>query len=495
MRRSPKRRPDSRALLAPLLLAGAVAAAPPASAGGPAGAYAVVADGGTVWAVPLQGAPRRLLDNAGAGAEVALSADGALLAVFGPAGVLVADTRTGEAREVLAHRAYPGAFSPDDRTLYVGELDASQRDGDVRALDLATGTSTVVADPPLPVRHVALASDGRTLGYTTAAVTTGAWANGEAHVVDLATGADSRVGLPGDFYVGIALAPAGPLLTRLEPADTGRTRVSVVDAAGRSLVRGDALLLSPVSTPAGTYAVRVVPPRSGDPDPSAELDLVAPGGARARTVVAHLPGSGSSLGVATGPPPHALRLRSRVVAASLELAGDPVAGAPLDVAVDARTDGPGSASATLDVRPVGSSRWRAYATVPVRDGAADVPLVLERSADVRLRAGARVVSAVTRVPVAWAVSATGRREGGTLVLAGRVRGASGGRVLVLRLVDGRWQPLRSAAVTGGRFSLRLRLPAAALVVVVRPADAAHAAGASSPLSGTGASAGGGAAGD
>ncbi|NHC44001.1 WD40 repeat domain-containing protein [Motilibacter aurantiacus] len=511
-------------------------AAPAVAAGGvPRNALLAWVDwNGTVWAARLAGgAPRRLADNVdldptGSVPRLLLSRDASRLVLVAGREVLYG-TGTGARplRRVLDRRVDAAALSPDGLTFFFAESSNLGRDGIVRALDLGTGALRVVADPPWPVTDLAPSSDGSRLAYASGTVLRGYGygPGGTAHVVDLVTGRDSRVGPPDadvqtvawgagdellittargddDYYTDPLSGPPYPAYPNAGAApdesdgvvafvgggadeEPHVTAASAVD--GRPLFPGryDSVVVD--AGPEGAYALtadeqaRRARVSFAPADGSRPVDLLVPTGVR-------------DFAVAYGPIPAPLRLRGHVEDVELSNAYDRVgaspsphpAGEPVLLEARAQVTQPGTLPPAVLYRWQ-SGRWARLASVPVTAGRARFRVAAAGYTTFRVVVG-RVSDELT-LPVAYQVRLSdSEEERARRVLRGTLHGASGGTVRLERQVSpeverrgrrplaARWEPVATAPVRAGRFVFRVPPAEPAYYRVVRDADARHEAG-------------------
>ncbi|NHC14943.1 hypothetical protein [Motilibacter deserti] len=501
-----------------------------ARVGPPADAFATWVDAaGTVWAQRLDGsgAPRRLLDNAGPGTRALVSRDASRIVLLRAAEVLAAPAAGGPVRRVLDRSVDAAVLSPDGSTLYIAENADLGRDGVIRALDLRTGAIRAVVDPSWPVTDLDISSDGARLAYSSGVslYAVGGLFRGQARVVDLATGADTRVGPPEADVVSVTFGPGdGVWLTAMRGDDDYYTQpfssppyapypnagaapeaagelvafgggdgmaveeahfVAAAAADGRRAVPGDVDSVVVGGGSEGVYAQV-----AGEDDLDADL-MLAPADGSA-PVPLSVDTSYAAMTVNHGPLPAPLGLRASVDAlypASEEpLAGDTArvhdAGSTLSVYFKAPLRGIGFANVVLSRWQDG--RWRRVGTLPVLDGQVRIRTRVTGYTTLRLQAGkerADLTLAVRNV-----VTLTDPVAGDRPLLRGTVVGARGGRVQVQRLVrpeqarPGRrpvpavWRTVATAPVRNGRFALRVDAAGQAYYRVVRPADTTHDAG-------------------
>ncbi|NHC46964.1 TolB family protein [Motilibacter aurantiacus] len=444
----------------------------------PTGAYvAYVDEDGTVWAQSLRsGTPRRILDGAGAGARVEISPDGTTLAVLAPAGVLIAPTSGGKARQVLNSRVDGAAFSPDARTLYYSINNGVGKDGVLRALDVATKATRVVVDPVGPVVDVALSSDGTRLLYTTSDLVRSSLGRiGEAHAVDLATRTDTRVGRAGDDIVDVAFGPGDvPIVSVLTGQEAQDVGAAVTTLEGAKVFPAEELSFGAVGTPDGVYAISTT---NEEEEPLHVSFAPATGGTPGR-VVTDLGLSAPAFAVGKGALPRPLTLSTEVSGVEVVLPEErAVAGVPTGVGVGAYAAGPGPLTLALQ-RRVGNA-WRTIGTQRAPRTQNFVVFPVSAGAHVQLRALANgVVSEPTTLRVASRVTVAQRRSSAGVVLRGAVVGARGGRVTVQYYRDSAWRTIATAGVRSGRYEVTLRVGRGAELRVVRAADRTHDRGVS-----------------
>ncbi|NHC14649.1 TolB family protein [Motilibacter deserti] len=473
--------------MAPVVAAGVLLTGVPAQAAegdaapavtAPAGAYiAYVDEDGTVWARSLAGGTsRRLLDGAGPGARVEISPDGSTLAVLAPAGVLIASTAGGPARQVLNHRVDGAAFSPDAKTLYYSDNNGVGKDGALRALDVTTKATRVVVDPVGPVVDVALSSDGTRLLYSTSDLVRSSLGRiGEAHAVDVATRADTRISRPGDDVIDVAFGPGGtPVISVLTGQEVQEVGSAVTTLDGAKLFPADELTFSAVGTPDGVYAIST----TNDEDEPLHVSFAPSGGGAPGRVASELSLSAPSFAVGKGTLPRALTLSTQVSGVEVVLPDGPVlAGEGGTVGVGAFAAGPGPLTITLQRRVGGT--WRNVGRQRAPRSQNFVTFPVSASAHVQLRGVANgVVSDPVTLRVASNVTVSQRRSGSAVVLRGSVVGAVGGRVTVQYYRDSAWRPIATAGVRSGRYEVSLRVGKGAELRVVRAADRTHARGVS-----------------
>lgn len=209
---------------------------------------AVYAALGDLWWSPVRGRPRQLTDDAFLERDPAFSPDGRRLAFVsdrsGSMQVWIRDlaatdplTQDRQVTRMPRGVRYP-SFAPDGRSLVFQQAGArGNQDFTLHRLELDAGTVTAVRAPPLWPGRMGYTGDGRHLlvGVLTASSARFREGRNELRTINLETGAQARIALPG----GLA-TDAGPVVS-----PDGRTV---------ALVIGGTLWLMPLQpdgTPAG----------------------------------------------------------------------------------------------------------------------------------------------------------------------------------------------------------------------------------------------------